>query len=255
MKSMRAQWKRTGFVAFASGTLLVVTVLVVAGIKLNSAAAAAAAPGASAGMAWRLQGKLSEACTCSVPCTCNFGEAPSPNHYCWAIFSLDIEKGHYGDVKLDGLHLAGGNAAKGSVWYIDDQAAPAQAAALREIGKTVNSKLVNYWKGIDPKIVEDPQFNQLGFKTTKIVQQASDRGSVLKIGEFGGFDSDYILGIDGKTPVVVENNWSWNIQHGIKAKTKQLKYKDEYGNLIDAAATNANQGRFDWSDQTTIYLR
>lgn len=87
------------------------------------------------------------------------------------------------------------------------------------------------------------------------VQQATDRGNVLKIGEFGGFESDYLLGIDGKTPIVVENNWSLNIQHGIKVKTKKLKYEDEYGNLIDTSSTNANQGIFDRSEATPIYLR
>src|SRR5262245_17702098 len=28
------------------------------------------------GKPWRIQGDLSEACTCSVPCTCNFGAGP-----------------------------------------------------------------------------------------------------------------------------------------------------------------------------------
>ena len=108
---------------------------------------------------------------------------------------------------------------------------------------------------VDPKIVEDPQFTTLGFKRTRIVQRAGERGSLLEIGELGRFQSDTLLGIDGKTPVVVENNWSWNIHHGIKGKTRQLSYKDEFGNLIDTAATNANQGKFDWSDRTPLYLR
>ena len=59
----------------------------------------------------------------------------------------------------------------------------------------------------------------------------------------------------GKTPVVVENNWSWNIQHGIKGKTKRLHYKDEFGNEFDLTGTNANQGQFDWSDKTPVYFR
>jgi hypothetical protein len=77
----------------------------------------------------------------------------------------------------------------------------------------------------------------------------------LVIGDRGGFESSYILGIDGKTPVVVENNWSWNIRHGIKGKTKRLQYRDEFGNEFDLTGTNANQGEFDWSDQTPIYFR
>ena len=85
---------------------------------------AGSAGGASLGREkpWRIQGNLSEACTCSVPCTCNFGGAPSPNHFCYAVFSLDIRKGHWGDVALDGLRLGAGNASKGTVWYLDERA-------------------------------------------------------------------------------------------------------------------------------------
>src|SRR5437660_1455694 len=69
---------------------------------------------------WRIRGILSEACSCSVPCTCNFGARPSPSrsgegppgHGCWTLYSLAIRKGHYGRVKLDGLHLAGAKGAK-----------------------------------------------------------------------------------------------------------------------------------------------
>jgi hypothetical protein len=218
---------------------------------------AGSAGGASLGREkpWRIQGNLSEACTCSVPCTCNFGGAPSPNHFCYAVFSLDIRKGHWGDVALDGLRLGAGNASKGTVWYLDERATEAQEAALRAIAHTIDAKLVAYWKGVDPKIVEDPQFTLLDFKKVKIEQEAGEKGNRLKIGDAGGFESDYLIGIDGKTPVVVENNWSWNILHGIKGKTRKLVYHDAYGNRIDTAATNANQGGFDWNDRTPIYLR
>src|SRR5262249_30931962 len=128
-----------------------------------------------AGTPWRIQGDLSEACTCSVPCTCNFGLSPSPHHFCYAIFSLDIPTGHYGDVPLDGLRLAAGNASKGTVWYLDERATEAQDEAMRAIARTIDAKLVAYWKGVDPKIVEDPQFRLLGFKKARIVQEAGEK--------------------------------------------------------------------------------
>jgi len=67
------------------------------------ALAATAAVGASAppssGEHWQITGTLTEACTCAVPCTCNFSEGPSPHHYCYSLYSLGIEKGHYGSVR------------------------------------------------------------------------------------------------------------------------------------------------------------
>lgn len=203
--------------------------------------------------AWRITGRLSEACTCSVPCSCNFGEGPSPRSFCYAVWSLDIRTGHYGDVKLDGLHLASANADKGGVFYIDDRADKAQTDALRHIGGVIWLKMLKA-NGVDPKKV--PQENRLlGFKTAHIEQAVGEKNVHLKIGSAGGFDSDYLLGVDGKTPIIVENNYSWNIQHGVKAKTRTLHYKDAFGNKFEFKQTNSNQGAFDWSDTTPIYFR
>lgn len=204
---------------------------------------------------WHITGQLSEACTCSVPCTCNFGEGPSPSHTCWALFSLDVQKGRYGKVDLRGLRFAGAAGAKGFVAYLDDRATPAQTEALKAIVTHIGARLRELAMAQDPKAGDDPSMNFLAFKSARIQQEVGPKGNRLVIGDQGGFESDYIMGIDGKTPVVVENNWSWNIQHGIKGKTKRLRYKDEFGNEFDLTATNANQGQFDWSDKTPVYFR
>jgi len=81
-----------------------------------------------------------------------------------------------------------------------------------------------------------------------------DKGNKLQIGDQGGFEADYIMGMDGKTPVVVENNTSWNIPKSIKGKTKFLRYSDEFGNKFDMTGTNSNQGKFDWTDGTKEYF-
>jgi hypothetical protein len=235
--------------------LLALSCALTAALSGSPVPAAAIASPQTAATPWHLSGNLSEACTCSVPCTCNFGADPSPEHFCYALFSLDIAKGNYGKVRLDGLRLAGASAAKGTLWYVDERATQEQGAALEKIADLMHDKLVGFWRGVDPKMLEDPQFNSLGFRRAKIVQQYSANKNLLKLGDAGGFDSDYILGMDGKTPVLVENNWSWNISHGIKGKTNELKYKDEFGNSIDLKGTNANQGKFDWTDKTAIYFR
>jgi hypothetical protein len=106
------------------------------------ALAAVAGIGASAPEStehWEIAGTLTEACTCSVPCTCNFGEAPSPHHYCWSVYSLEIEKGHYGAVTLDSLHLAVAHAQSDRIAYIDETATPEQSAALKAIGSKILS--------------------------------------------------------------------------------------------------------------------
>lgn len=207
-----------------------------------------------AGPEWQITGDLSEACSCSVPCACNFGAQPSPHAFCYALFSLDIKQGHYGDVNLDGLRLAGANGQKGIVWYIDSRATKEQVAAFKAMGQTMYMKALAANGVKDPKKAP-PEFHFLGYKTAKLDQIVTDKKNYLKIGTIGSFSSDYIMGMDGKTPVKVENNWSWNISDGIKGKTKNLTYHDSYGNSYDFKQTNANQGKFDWSDKTPIYFR
>ncbi len=218
---------------------------------------------------WRIRGILSEACSCTVPCTCNFGARPSPSHSgegppghgCWTLYSLAIRQGHYGRVKLDSLHLAGAKGAKALVYYLDDQATPEQAEALKAIAALMGGRMLETRARGEPKDLDDRSSEFLarkrfaGFKTVPIQQEFGPMGNRLVIGDRGGFESNYIMGIDGKTPVMVENNWSWNIRHGIKGKTKRLQYRDEFGNAFDLTGTNANQGEFDWTDRTPIYFR
>jgi hypothetical protein len=183
---------------------------------------------------WEIQGDLTETCSCAVPCTCNFGSGPSPKHYCHAMFSIAIESGHYGDTKLDGLHLAGVHGGKSKVWCIDSNATPDQAAALRAIA--------------------DHMLKSEHVETAAITQKFDDKSNLVKIGDKGGFEADYIIGLDHKTPIVVENNTSWNVKRSIKAKSKYVRYKDEFGNKLDFKGTNSNQGKFDWTDQTEKYF-
>lgn len=187
---------------------------------------------------WEMAGQLSEACSCSVPCTCNFNAGPSPHHYCWSMFAVDIEHGHYGKVQLDGLRLAGVHGKKGDVWYLDQRATPEQAGALHSITLDLDEtrKRSTHWD------------------TAQIDQQVGDKSQTLQIEGHGGFKADYLIGMDGKTPILVENNPSWNIQHGIKAKAEKLEYHDQHGNKYKFAGVNSNQGKFDWTDQTPKYF-
>ena len=212
--------------------------MLILGLSIFAASSLAATNTKPHGQHWQMAGQLSEACSCSVPCTCNFHEGPSPHHYCWTVFSLDIEHGHYGNVNLDGLHLVGEHGKKSQVWYIDQRANSEQAAALKTISLDLqwHSNVPVYWE------------------TAQITQVVGDKSHELEVAGHGGFKANYIIGLDGKTPVILENNPSWNIQHGVKAKAESLDYHDQYGNKIKFVGVNSNEGRFDWTDQTPKYF-
>ena len=63
---------------------------------------------------WRIQGELTEACTCNVPCTCNFGEKPSPHDYCWAMWSYWVQQGEFEGRELAGVRIGGVEGERGT---------------------------------------------------------------------------------------------------------------------------------------------
>ncbi|MDE3181714.1 MAG: DUF1326 domain-containing protein [Acidobacteriota bacterium] len=181
---------------------------------------------------WEVQGEMAEACTCQVPCTCNFGQGPSPHHFCWSLASFHFEKGHFGKVNLDNLHLVRAHGNVTTVWYIDSKATSEQAEALQALIEEVRSA------------------RNLHFEKARIEQTAGGAGFAIQIGDQGGFRADKIIGMDGKTPIIVENMTAWNVKHDIKGKTTEFEYKDGFGNRLSFNGTNANLGKFDWTNET-----
>lgn len=216
---------------------IVCVLLVFGSVALIALQAAADSPH------WVIKGELSESCTCQVPCSCNFGQGASPHHYCWSLASFQIDQGHYRGVNLAGLHLVRAHGGNSTVWYVDSRATPQQASALRAIAAHVTGAA---WVSKFP--------GRFHFERADIAQNIGSKSFQIKIGDKGGFEASEITGGDGKNPIVVENMTAWNVQHDIKGKAKRLHYKDEFGNQFDLTDTNANEGKFNWTDKTPHYF-
>ncbi|MCG6982871.1 MAG: DUF1326 domain-containing protein [Deltaproteobacteria bacterium] len=91
-------------------------------------------------MAYRLEGKLLEVCTCNVLCPCWVGADPD-NGTCDGTLSWHIEKGEIQGVDVSGLTVAvlchiPGNILKGNwraVVFLDDQASSQQEEAILNV--------------------------------------------------------------------------------------------------------------------------
>lgn len=89
---------------------------------------------------WNVQAEEMANCNCNFGCPCQFGVLPTTGN-CEALVVFDIEKGHYGDTKLDGLRAAGVYHWPGAIHegegqmqlIIDERATPEQRAALEAI--------------------------------------------------------------------------------------------------------------------------
>jgi len=100
-------------------------------------------------ISWKITGQLEEACSCAAACPCWFDSKPTRTT-CGGNQVLFIQKGNYGNVRLDGLAVA--NYAQSpenqtmmesfgkwnfSTNYIDEKANPEQRKALEAIALTV----------------------------------------------------------------------------------------------------------------------
>jgi hypothetical protein len=54
---------------------------------------------------WELKGRELVNCTCEYGCNCQFNGLPDKGH-CYAVAGIIIDRGHFGDTRLDGLRLA-----------------------------------------------------------------------------------------------------------------------------------------------------
>ena len=215
---------------------------------------------------WRIQGEFSEACSCNVPCGCNFGERPSPYEYCHTMWSYWVKQGHWDQVKLDGMRIGGVDGPTGVMGLLDLRADPQQRSAMENIWHLLSGRLfclMRLWPfkagGEEPEPSRPARQNSiirmryadrqfLGFEYVPIEQVITAKGMRLSFADRGGFEANYIMGRDPSKPITVTNNVSWPIPVSIKARTVFLKYGDKF-NQLDYQGTNANQGRFDISSK------
>jgi len=89
---------------------------------------------------WSIKGEEMVNCNCNFGCPCQFGVLPTTGN-CEAVIVYDIESGHYGDTRLDGLRAAAVYHWPGAIHegngqmqlIVDDSASDAQVAALEAI--------------------------------------------------------------------------------------------------------------------------
>src|SRR5690349_7221192 len=55
---------------------------------------------------WAMQGIEVSHCNCNIGCPCQFNALPS-HGFCCAYMFMQVDKGHFGKVKLDGLKWGG----------------------------------------------------------------------------------------------------------------------------------------------------
>ena len=89
---------------------------------------------------WEFKGRELVNCSCDYGCNCQFTALPDKGH-CHAVAAIEIDEGHHGETRLDGLRLAAifkwpGPIHEGhgeAIAFVDKRADDAQRDALLKI--------------------------------------------------------------------------------------------------------------------------
>jgi hypothetical protein len=89
---------------------------------------------------WEFKGRELVNCTCEYGCNCQFNALPDKGH-CHAVAAIQIDEGHHGDTRLDGLRVGAIFKWPGAIHeghgealaFVDERADAAQREALLKI--------------------------------------------------------------------------------------------------------------------------
>ncbi len=89
---------------------------------------------------WEFKGRELVNCTCTYGCNCQFNGLPDKGH-CYAVAGIQIDEGHHGETRLDGLAVAAIFKWPGAIHegngealaFVDARADDAQRGALLRI--------------------------------------------------------------------------------------------------------------------------
>jgi hypothetical protein len=135
---------------------------------------------------WHIKGPQIATCNCDFGCPCQFNSVPS-NGDCRAAVAMRIDKGHFGDVSLDGLKWAGLFAWPGAIHeghgevqpIIDERADAKQREALLTILSGQESEPGATYFNVFASTLEkvhEPMFKPIEFEAD--IQEGTGRFSV-----------------------------------------------------------------------------
>ncbi len=195
--------------------------------------------------AWSVKASYIEACSCDLFCPCYFNTHPDKD-FCKFNNVVKIEKGNYGDVKLDGMKLwisgdLGGDFSKGemkSAYFTFEPSATQEQvdAALKVFANIYPAKFMD--SGVD---------------RAPIVWEKKGKTAHAKLGDGQGeVTLTVVTGNDGKSPVVIKNLTYWGAKknngfvmakstHHYKGHQLDYAFEDANGFLIEIESSGGGQ--------------
>jgi hypothetical protein len=152
---------------------------------------------------WALEGEWFKNCNCDPGCPCDFNQDPTHDGQCEGMIAMRIDKGHYGDVSLDGLKFVGaawwpGRIDEGDghiVPIVDESADEEQRQALLTIvSGQAGGTLFEIFSAMCPH-VQEPIFAPIEFEF-----DIENRSGRVKAGDVVETTTETLRGIDPPDP-------------------------------------------------------
>lgn len=166
-------------------------------------------PATEAPKTWAAEGTLVDACQCAVYCACEFNGKPTAGH-CDDASLVEITKGHFGEVNLDGKRLIvvaqspHGERMVDTVGrlefariYVDEKTTDAEMEALASLARKMLGTFVN---GVDRISANETVQRVPITSSVNGVQRAFAVPGVLDL------QMELLLGADKKTPMTISNH-------------------------------------------------
>jgi len=158
---------------------------------------------------WALNATIIEACSCPMFCQCYFNTKPASHaghdshvamseHYCRANFAYKVNKGHYGNVKLDGVKFwlagdLGGDFSQGQADWVEATFEPSVTKEQRQALAVILGHVYPFeWKSF----AVAPADATVDWQATKDRAEARlnrAKGGEITLVRFPGMTSDSIV--------------------------------------------------------------
>jgi hypothetical protein len=192
---------------------------------------------------WRISGELEEACSCNAACPCWWDSKPT-KMTCGGGETLFIEKGNYGNVRLDGLAigLIGQSPAGKSMmesfgsWnfaylYVDEKAAADQRKALEQVAMAIGGPAA-------PK-------EKMKVRYVPITRKVTGKEHQITLGPYGEYSGHLVEGGMGSLSKITNPTGADPIRKEYyQGRTSKYAYNDA-GQKWNWKASNYMWNKFD----------
>ena len=197
---------------------------------------------------WEFSGRELVNCNCEYGCNCQFNALPDKGH-CQAVAGIQIDEGHYGDTRLDGLRIAAifkwpGAVHEGNgeaIAFVDKRADDKQRDALLKImtGQDTDPMATMFavYASTLTKL-HDPVFTDIEFEVD--VDGRRGRLSIDGYVEMTGEPiRNKVTGAESRAQIVLPNGFEYAVADIGSASSRtsggpvQVDFGDSYGQFAN----------------------